>query len=417
MMQREIMDSNENDLQKAARRDINVYDYVQTLVKWRRFLALNIGIIILIVAVFAFLAPNRFRSTASILPPKQEGGVGSALSQLTKDILPSNMLGKLSSGQSAYNYLAILNSRTAKEAVVKKFDLAKVYNTKQGSIESAIRELEDYCTFDIGENGDITVSVTDTDPNRAAEMTNYFVEQLNTISVQLSTQEARNNRIFLEKRYKQAQDEMRLVEDSLKEFQQRYGIYSMPEQTKAAIEEAAQLKAQVSVAEVELGILRQSLGGDNAQARLKETEIRELNSKLRVMKYGSGNPSERDAELFVPFKDVPELGIKYLRLYREFEIQTRIMQLVIPMYEQARVDEQKTTPVVLVLDAGVPAEKKDGPRRTLIILAAFIMGFFVFGTFVYLMEAILTRPEPATAVEKRLRNGAMRVARRFGVRI
>ncbi len=398
-------------------RDVNVWHYLQILVHWRRFLVVNVGIIVAIAIAITLLMPNRYRSTASVLAPKQEGGMGSTISQLTKDFLPSGMLGKLGTNQGAYNYLAILNSRTAKEAVVRTFDLTKVYQSKNGSIERAVRELEGYCSFDLGENGDVIISVTDEDPKRAADMTNHFVEMLNTISVQLSTQEAKNNRLFLEKRYNQARADMHAVEDSLKAFQSRHGIYALPEQTKAAIEGAAQLQAQAAVAEVELDIIRRSLGSDNPEARLKESEIRALTDKVRAMKFGSKDPDLRDSDLFIPFKDVPELGMQYLRLYREYEIQNRIQQLVIPMYEQAKVDEQKTTPVVLVLDAGVPSEKKDSPKRMFIVLAAAIMGFFVFAFFVYLMASVLARTEPATSIELRLRNGVARVARWYRVRL
>jgi tyrosine-protein kinase Etk/Wzc len=407
----------EESMREEGTRDVNVWHYLQILMHWRRFLVVNVGIIVAITVAITLLMPNRYRSTASVLAPKQESGMGSAISQLTKDFLPGGMLGKLGANQGAYNYLAILNSRRAKEAVVRKFDLTTIYQSKNGSVERAVRELEGYCSFDLGENGDVIVSVTDEDPKRAAAMTNHFVETLNTISVELSTQEAKNNRLFLEKRYNQARDDMRAVEDSMKAFQKRHGIYAMPEQTKAAIEGAAELQAQATVAEVELDIIRRSLGPDNPEARLKETEIRALGDKLRTMKFGSGSSDLRDADMFIPFKDVPELGMQYLRLYREYEIQNRIQQLVIPMYEQAKVEEQKTTPVVLVLDAGVPSEKKDAPKRMFIVLAAAIMGFLVFSFFVYLMASLLARTAPATSIEQSMRNGVARLARLYRVRM
>ncbi len=414
------MDTNNIDHTRSAdagAQDINMYHYLQVLAKWRRFLLINIGVVVVAVAVVTFFMPNLYLSTASILPPKQDSGMGGAISQLTKDFLPSGMLGKLGVNQGSYNYLAILNSRSAKDSVVRKFDLINVYDVSHKSMEGAIRELENRCTFEIGENGDITVAVLDEDATRAAAMANYFVEVLNTISIQLSTQEARNNREFLGKRYDQAREDMRMIEDSMKAFQTKYGIYALPEQTKAAIEAAAQIKAQSSIAEVELGILERSLGRDNSQTRLKEMEIHELNSKLRALKFGSDTPTDRDLELFVPFKDVPEVGIRYLRLYREFEIQAKIMQLVIPMYEQAKVEEQKTVPVVLVLDTAVPADKKDRPKRSLLVLTTFIMGFFLFTMIVFLMESLLSRRDSATSVERRVRNGVGHIARWYHVHV
>ena len=263
-----------------------------------------------------------------------------------------------------YNYLAILESRRTMEAVVKKFDLAKVYGVSSGSMERTIKELSGNVFFDFENNGNISLAVIDESPQRAADMANYFVAVLNEVNTELSSQEARSNREFLEKRFAQAREDMRAVEDTLTRFQERYGIYALPEQMKAAIQEVAQLRAQVSISEVELGILERSLGRDNPQTRLKESEISELNAKLRQMKSGTAESYTRDdLSFFVPFKDVPELGLQYLRLYRDFEIQTKMLQFIIPLYEQARVDEQKNIPAVLVLDRGIPPERKNGPKR------------------------------------------------------
>lgn len=393
---------------------INLFHHLQILARWKRFLLINTGILILGTGVVSFLMPDMYKSTASIIPPKQDAsGMGSTISQLTKDFLPSGMLGKLGVNQGTYNYLAILNSRTAMDSIVSRFDLVRVYDVSHASREFARKQLADNCAFDIEENGDISVSVFDENPQRAADMANAFVDLLNRISIDLGTREARSNREFLELRYDSAKLALRSVEDSLRVFQQRYGIYALPEQTKAAIEAAAELKAQQAIAEVERGILIRSVGKENAETRMKQVEIEELESKLRQMKEGTGG----DATLFVPFKDVPELGIRYLRLYRDFEIQNKILQLIIPMVEQARVDENKNVPVVLVLDRAVPSEKKDHPRRSLIILAAAILGFFLFSFIVMLLEAVIARAHRDTDIEQRLARRARAIASFYKVRM
>ncbi len=393
---------------------INLFHHLQILARWKRFLLINTGILILGTGVVSFLMPDMYKSTASIIPPKQDAsGMGSTISQLTKDFLPSGMLGKLGVNQGTYNYLAILNSRTAMDSIVSRFDLVRVYDVSHASRELARKQLADQCAFDIEENGDISVSVFDESPQRAADMANAFVDLLNRISIDLGTREARSNREFMEQRYDSAKLALRSVEDSLRAFQQRYGIYALPEQTKAAIEAAAELKAQQAIAEVERGILIRSVGKENAETRMKQVEIEELESKLRQMKEGTGG----DATLFVPFKDVPELGIRYLRLYRDFEIQNKILQLIIPMVEQARVDENKNVPVVLVLDRAVPSEKKDHPRRSLIILAAAILGFFLFSFIVMLLEAVIARAHRDTDIEQRLARRARAIASFYKVRM
>lgn len=395
---------------------VNLFSFLQVLAKWRRFLLINVLVIAVGVAVYIFLTPNTFRASASIIPPKEDSGLSGTITQLTKDFLPSGVLGKFGANKGAYNYLAILESRRAMEAVAKKFELAKVYDVSSGSMEKTIAALRDNAAFDIEENDNISVAVVDIDPRRAADMANYFVDLLNEISIDLGTREATNNRLFIEKRYKSALDDMRNAEDSLRAFQKKYGIYALPEQTKAAIEEAAAIKAQASLAEVELGILERSLGADNTTTALKRTELSELNNKLRRIKYGSGVAAGAESsEMFPPFKDIPDLGIKYLRLYREFEIQTKILQFAIPMYEQAKIDEQKTVPVVLVLDRAVPPEKKYAPKRTIVVLVAAMLAFFLFSFCVFLMESFLHRRGAGTSIESGIRRRIERLMRFYRV--
>ena len=394
-----------------------LFGVLEMLVQWRRFLLINTLIVTVAVAVVLILLPNTYKSTASVIPPKQESGLGGALSQITKDLIPSALMGKLGASQGTYNYLAILESRRTMEAVVKKFHLTDVYGISSGSMEKSIKALSENVQFDIEKNGNILLSVVDESPQRAADMANYFVSVLNEVNTELSSQEARSNREFLERRFAQARSDMRDVEDTLMRFQERYGIYALPEQLRAAIQEVAQLRAQASISEVELGILKRSLGSDNPQTGLKESELRELNAKLRQMKSGDAESfTANDLSFFVPFKDVPELGLQYLRLHRDFEIQTRMLQFIIPLYEQARVEEQKNIPAVIVLDRGVPPERKDGPMRMTIGLATLFGSLFFFSMLALLLESFRARLRVPTAMELRLRGRIDRLAHLYGVR-
>lgn len=370
---------------------INLFDYVNVMVKWKRFLGWNLLIISVLAAGVTLLMPNVYKSTVTLLPPKQRG-TSSSLLQLTREFLPTTSLGRLNVGQETYNYLAILKSRTAMESVVVKFNLFEVYGIESGMMERAVKLLEDNVEFDIQDEGTVTIEVWDTDKQRAADMANYFSEILNTISIQLGTREARNNREFIEKRYETVRKELKATEDSMKVFQAKYGIFSLPEQTKAAVTSVAELKSEAMMREVELGVLKNSLGEDNATVRAKQLEVDELNNKLRELKYGTNEWFDRrSAALFVPFKDLPELGTQYVRLYRDLEIQNKLLEFIVPLYEQAKVEEQKDVPVVLVLDKAVPAERKDKPKRTIIVLTTFILALFLNLIFIFLVESFRTR--------------------------
>lgn len=370
--------------------ETHFFDYLYILVKRRQFILKTVLSVGILSAALSLLMSNWYQATASVLPPKRPGGLlsmleGSGFSSLLRNI--PGISGKLGGGQEAYSYLAILQSRTVMEHVVRKFDLMTVYDISDSSIDKTLKELRNNATFDFAAEGNIVISVMDKNPQRAAEMANYFVELLNERSVQLGTQEARSNREFVERRYQQNQRDLKSAEDSLKFFQQRYGIYALPEQTAGAIKAASVLKAEADAKEIELGIVRRSFGDENARVQALRLELSEINRKMGEMKFGTADwYNDRSLNLFVPFKDVPEIGAEYIRRFRDFEVQNRMMEFLLPLYEQAKIDEQKDTPVVLELDKAVPPERKSKPRRSLIVLTCMAVALMFGTTWVFVQE-------------------------------
>ncbi|HWP83095.1 MAG TPA: Wzz/FepE/Etk N-terminal domain-containing protein [Bacteroidota bacterium] len=397
--------------------EINLFDYLHVIVRWKRFIAWNVGVIAVLTVIIVLILPNWYKSTATIIPPKQKSTLPS-LGQLTRDLLPLASLSRLTASPDAYNYLAILKSRSAMEAVVIQFNLFEVYDIADRSMEKAVKALEDNVKFELEQEGTISIQVWDKDPQRAADMANFFAQQLNEISIRLGTQEAKNNREFIERRYLQVQVDLAAAEDSMRTFQQKYGIYALPEQTKAAVSGAADLKAQALLREVELGVLERTAGKENPITRSKALEVSEINRKLREMKYGTGEEfTQSSLDLFVPFAKVPELGLQYLRLFREVEIQNKLLEYILPLYEQAKVEEQKEVPVILVLDKAVPAERKDRPPRTIIVLSTTILAFFFSLLFLFLMETYRTRQASTNPLESKLAGLVNRVARRYKIEV
>ncbi len=375
--------------QNGQPRKSPLFDYLYVLAKRRRFIINAVLITGIVVAGITLLLPNWYTATASVLPPKRPGGLLSMLeggfSSLIKNL--PGLGGRLGSSQEAYSYLAILQSRTAMEKVVQKFDLIKVYETRKGSLDDTIKELRKNCEFEYATEGNITITVSDKDPRRAADIANYFIEMLNELSTTLGTQEARQNREFIERRYSQNLVDLKSAEDSMKVFQQKYGIYELNEQTKAAIKAAAELKSEQVAKEIEFDIVKKSIGAENSKTQTLQLELNELNSKLQELKYGkAGWYDDRSVSLFVPFKDVPQLGLAYLRLYRDLQIQNKLMEFLLPLYEQAKIDEHKDTPVVLLLDNATPPERKSAPHRTLIVLIFVFLAAMFSTTWVFMQE-------------------------------
>ena len=59
---------------------------------------------------------------------------------------------------------------TAAETIVKEFDLMKVYEIDDKSMEKTLKALSENSAFSFDEDGRVVIEVWDTNPKRAAEM-------------------------------------------------------------------------------------------------------------------------------------------------------------------------------------------------------------------------------------------------------
>jgi len=345
-----------------------IFWLVALLVKARRFLIMNFIIVVLVTSGVSLILPVWFASMVSFVPPRETGLAGGlgALSTVLRDVAPLRGLTNLAGGRTALGtYLSILDSRSAKEAMVRRFDLIQVYEIDDQSMEKAIKALEANVEIEVAEEGHVTVTVLDKDPVRAAEMANYFITVVNNISTDLSLQAASKYREFLEKGVFQAQDSLRLYEEAFRDFQKEKGFVIIPNEVQSGMRSVGELYAQKTLLELDVNFLLQTVGPENSILKQKQLELRLLNEKV---------------------SDIPDLGLEHLRLFRSISVQSKILEVLIPLLEQARLEEKRETPSVAVLDVAVPAEKKAKPKRMIMVAVAGFSSLILTAFFYALRE-------------------------------
>ena len=335
---------------------VGIFDLLITLIKWKRFIIWFTVSTTLLSVIVSFVLPKWYKSSATLLPPKTSSvlsGLG-GISSLLKDFTP---LGSKLGGQSAgYSYLSILKSRKAEESVINHFGLMGEYGIRNNSMEDALKELENNYSVDVGDDGSLAISMFDKDSVRAAEMVNFTVQTLNAISCELGTTEARSNRLFLEKRVLESKVSLARAEERFKDYQESHGVMILSDEAKSLLGALGELYAKKTKLDIELALLKQTTGEANpeyVQARMEATEI-----EKKLATY-------------------PALGMESLRLYRDLVIQQKILEFLVPLYEQVRFEEQKDIPVMVVLDRAVPAEKKSRPLRALIVASSFLSSLLI----------------------------------------
>jgi capsule polysaccharide export protein KpsE/RkpR len=210
----------------------------------------------------------------------------------------------------------------------------------------------------------------------AKDMANFCIDELDKVNTRLKVKKASYTREFIEKRYLQNLSDLQKAEEKFKEFQEKYGTYALMEQTAATIEAAAALKVQIIAKEIEIGVLTNSYGDSHSLVVAAKNELHELTAKYKEFQYGAEqsmqiNDSSRvvSQDLFLTFNDIPDIGIQYMRLFRDVTLQEKLLEFLLPQYEQAKIQEAKDTPTVQVLDKAVTPIKRIKPQRKFFVLA------------------------------------------------
>lgn len=368
---------------------LNMIDYLYVLVKRRRLIIINFLSMSILAAAYSLIIPKTYTSTAVIMPPGKSGGI---ISNLPLN-LPISGIGSLLgvTSEEANIFLAILKSRTIAKNTIDHFDLYKRYGSK--TIDDAIHTFYNKVDISLDKEGTIRVKISattkffhkdkDEESTRklSADIANYMISELDRINTELQTKQAKYNRIFIEKRYEESKIELNNIEEKIKDFEEKYGVISLPDQVSAAIEAAAQIESQILMIEVELEGLKSTFNMDHPMIKQKEIQLRELRKKLNEMKLGSGEKNY--LEIFPAFIDAPNLGIQYIRLKRELEVQNLIYQFLTQQYEQAKIQEAKDTPTVQVLDLAVPPIKRSKPKRKLLVLLVGLISLIFSALYIF----------------------------------
>lgn len=366
---------------------VNLIDYLYVFVKWRKLLITNFFIVCVIAVVISLLLPKWYESSAVIMPPKSDFNNLNISALVSK--LPFGGLGIPMGSDEVQAFMAILKSRTIKEIVINKFNLIEVYEKKD--IERTLEALEDNIEGTLGDEGQILLSVLDQEPKRAAEMANTLLSALDSIYTQLNIQKARNDRIFIEKRFTQNKEDLKTAEEELKAFQEKYGVIDIPEQIKVAIGSAAEIQTLIYMTEIELGIKQEHLASSHILILQDKLKLSKLKKKLSELKTGNSNSNGRlvpEDDLFIPFDLVPDVGLEYLRLYREVEVQNTIFEFLIQLYEQAKIEEAKDIPSIQVIDYPAVPIYKAKPKRAIIVIVAGLFSLIISSIFVFTRESL-----------------------------
>jgi tyrosine-protein kinase Etk/Wzc len=362
--------------------------------RWRYHIIGNVCVVTLLAIIISLVIPVKYTATATLLPPNPEqeamfgfvpgltpGGISAGFSSMLTGVVPG-----VSTPSDLYT--SIMTSSRIKRVLIDKYNLRKVLKSK--TIHDAFLALDKITDTEISPEGIITIRVTHKDKYLATNIANSYVEELDKFNTEIAMTVGKKYRIFIEDRLQGAEDTLAKAEESLRAFQEKHHTVALDVEIQAAIETIAQLKSQIILHEVQKGAWSAAGQADNPYLYNINRDLRELRKQLSKIEFGKEGDLTREfgAGFSVPFADLPEVSLEYARLYRDVKIQEAIFELLKQQYEHARIMEVKDTPTVQFLDKARVPEKKSWPRRTLIVVFAFILSLLVSIPLVFLIEYI-----------------------------
>ena len=378
---------NEPEKKSASASDeIYLLDYLIILAKHSRLIIFTSLAVMVLTYLILFLLPNKYTATARMLPPQQNltmvaqvleslgGGMGTTKPGGAAGLggVAGSLLGLKS---PADLYVGMLTGNTISDRISERFKLREHYDKKY--VEDVRKKLNQRAQISAGRDGLITINVTDESPQRAQEMANAYIDELDSLLRNMAVQEATDRLVYLEKKRTETVQNLSKAEESLRNFSEGSSVLQVDAQTRGMLEYIASLRATIDSKEVQIKVLREQATPFNYDLIKLETELRGLREKLREAG-AQESQNLKTGDVMIATSKMPALGLEYLRLYREAKFQEQLYQLYNKLVELARLDEVKGAAVVHVVDLALPPEKRSNQR----LMPATIAGL---GTFLFMI--------------------------------
>ena len=359
-------------------RGFHLFDYLDFLVK-RKELVLAVFFSSFVVAylLIFFLVEEQYEATAMLIPRSDD--MSSAVTghlRATKG-LPFGLGSKSSARSDIDLYNTVIFSRSMMEDVIGKFGLLQAYRldtTAADHMELAVKRLKREVLTKETEESAFQIVVRAGTRQRSADMVNYIIRRMNERIIDLNTQRSRDNREFLGHRVEDISATLRAAEDSLRTYQERTGLLDAKTQLQGIITANTTLETELEAKKLQESIMERMYDKESPQVKELRMQIEEYEKRLGALR----SQSEPGSPLLA-LRKLPLTAVEFLRRYREVEINNLLLEYVLPLYEQAKIEEKKDYPVLQIIDQAVPPARKSYPPRTVFaLIGSFSVTVLVF---------------------------------------
>ncbi len=359
--------------------EISLLDLMLVLARHKKLIFRVTAAFAIAAVIVSLVMTKQYKATARILNPVEQSAMATLLSQQlgggVAELIKPEIKGNV--------YVGMLKSRALQDWILDRFG-PENWRTVTGYGKKNLRKdiVEEY----IGEveavedkDGTISLSVIYTDPEKAAEIANTYIEGLKWMADTFAVTGASQRRLDLERELEKARFALNQAETAFRDYQQETGVYMGEAQLTANIQNRINLRAQMAAREIQLNSLLAYATPQNPEAIKLRNQIEALKAEILRLEEQTdpGDPLN-------PTGGMPAARFEYLEKYRDWKFQEVLYNTLLKFFETARLEEASTPVVIQVLDKADPPEERFKPKRKLMVILATMLGFFVavFAAFV-----------------------------------
>ena len=367
--------------------DVSFLD-ILTVIGHYKGMILGMTLIFTLVAVLVSLIMTPIYTGRSLVmpPQQQQSSASSALAGLSSVAgLAGGALGLKSQDDM---YISFMTSEGFQKKIIERFELHSRY--RADLLIDARQALNKHVRLGSDKKSSLmSIEVDDPDPVFAANMANAYVQELGIFLGKIAITEAQQRRLYFENQIKKTQDDLAQAETTFRETQERSGLQIPSAVADIGIKEIAELHGQIRARELQLQAMSSFATPQNAEVKKLMTELLAMRTHLGKLEMGSSTEGAKGA-----------LQQGALLAYRNMKVQESILESLVKQYEFAKVDESKDAPLVQVVDAATPPERRTSPKRTIIVLLSAMTGFALGLVMAFIRNTLLNAKESEVGREK-----------------
>jgi tyrosine-protein kinase Etk/Wzc len=332
--------------------EINLIQLVERVLRGYKTILGAAAAGMLLSAGMVMLLPKTYTAEAVFLPPVSTESLQAA-SLFQRQQNPSD------------TYLGMLASRSVNDDVIDKLHLKDVYHVSEYGAARAT--LSKQAQFSVSKNNFISIKVVTGDPRLSVDIANAFLDGLYKLNGSMSASASAHRSEFLHEQLEAERNRLTEAEYEMQSAQEKTGLILPENEAAAGVSATARLDAQLQEVQTRLSALLLSETEQNPQVGQLRRQIETLESQISRQRNGSKGSQ---ATGIPSGARLPSLMLESLRKSRELKERDALYETLLTQYEKARLASVDPGPQLQIVDRAVMPERKSGPPRTSIVVAA-----------------------------------------------